>query len=646
MSSITVAKTAGFCFGVDRAVKLAYSEKGRCCTLGEIIHNKSVTDDLAAKGVRIIDDPCEAQPGERVIIRSHGVGSDVYKRLSELGIDYDDGTGPFVRRIQKIVEKCTAEGTLVVIVGDADHPEVQGIAGHGGDNVTIIPDTTALAAYLKNICKKCKKKVAIMPQTTYNINVWQKCREIAEGFPDAEVYDTICRATGDRQTEAQALAQTCDVMIVVGGINSANTRRLYEICRAHCGQTFFIQEAADIDVMIPSGILHKGDLRIGITAGASTPAHIIKEVRNHMSEKILDEDFNFEEELDASFKRIYTGNRVKGTVAAIGNTEVVVDLGAKQSGYIPIDEFTDDPDGEMVKVGDEVEAIVVKINDTEGTVSLSKKRVDAMKGFDDIIKASEEDSILEGTVSAVVKGGVIIMYKGVRIFIPKSQATVRRDEDLEKLVKTVQKFKIIEVNAQRNRAVGSIRQVLEAERKEAQAKFWETAEVGDVYKGEVKSLTSYGAFVDLGGIDGMVHISELSWDRIKNPAEVVSVGDILEVYIKELDPEKGRISLGYKREEDNPWVKFTNEYSEGDVITGKVASITPFGAFVRIIPGIDGLVHISQLADRKVGNVKEVVNVGDEVSAKITEIDADKKRISLSMRALLENSGEDAAEEE
>lgn len=300
----------------------------------------------------------------------------------------------------------------------------------------------------------------------------------------------------------------------------------------------------------------------------------------------------------------------------------------------------------MVKVGDEVEAIVVKINDTEGTVSLSKKRVDAMKGFDDIIKASEEDSILEGTVSAVVKGGVIIMYKGVRIFIPKSQATVRRDEDLEKLVKTVQKFKIIEVNAQRNRAVGSIRQVLEAERKEAQAKFWETAEVGDVYKGEVKSLTSYGAFVDLGGIDGMVHISELSWDRIKNPAEVVSVGDILEVYIKELDPEKGRISLGYKREEDNPWVKFTNEYSEGDVITGKVASITPFGAFVRIIPGIDGLVHISQLADRKVGNVKEVVNVGDEVSAKITEIDADKKRISLSMRALLENSGEDAAEEE
>ncbi|MBQ5316016.1 MAG: bifunctional 4-hydroxy-3-methylbut-2-enyl diphosphate reductase/30S ribosomal protein S1 [Oscillospiraceae bacterium] len=645
MMKIRIAKSAGFCFGVERAVELAEGFEGRCCTLGEIIHNRSVTDKLAASGVRIINSPEQAEGGETVIIRSHGVGRDVYDRLDSCGVPYLDGTCPFVKRIQRIVSECTEKGMDVVIVGDSEHPEVIGIAGHGGENVSVVPDIAALEMYLKKNCEKLQKSVAIMPQTTYNISNWQKCRELACRFPGTVVYDTVCRATSDRQSEAAQLAADSDVMIVLGGHNSSNTRKLYEICRERCAHTYCAEDMNELEMMIPQGIFHKGDAVIGITAGASTPAYIIKEVVTHMSEKFnMDEDFNFEEELEASFKRIYTGNRVKGTVIAVNNTEATVDLGTKQSGYVALSELTDNPalkPEDVVKVGEEYDFIVTKVNDAEGTVQLSKKKIDAMKGFDDIIKAKESGEILEGTVTAVVKGGVTILYNGVRVFIPKSQATARKDDKLEPLVKTVQKFKVIEVNEQRNRAVGSIRQVLSAERDAAKAKFWESAKVGDVFKGEVKSLTSYGAFVDLGGIDGMVHISELSWDRIRHPSEVVNVGDMLEVYIKELDPEKDRISLGYKKTEDDPWVKFENEYSVGDTVTGKVVSITPFGAFVRIMPGIDGLVHISQLADRKVSDVKEVVSVGDEVTAKITDADIEKKRISLSIRALSEAEGED-----
>ena len=363
-----------------------------------------------------------------------------------------------------------------------------------------------------------------------------------------------------------------------------------------------------------------------------------------MSEKMmnLDEDFNFEEALDASFKRIYTGNRVKGYITAVTNTEAVVDVGTKHTGYVALSELTDDPSlkpCDVVKVGDEVDLIVITINDAEGIVQLSKKKVDAMKGLDEIAKAKEEGTVLEGTVTNVVKGGVIVLANGVRVFIPASQATMRRDEKLEELVKTTVKFKVIEVNEQRGKAVGSIKAVLSAERDAAKAKFWESVQVGDVFKGEVKSLTSYGAFVDLGGIDGMVHVSELSWNRIKHPSEVVAVGDTLEVYVKDLDSEAGRISLGYKKDEDNPWVKFENDFSEGDVVNCKIVSITPFGAFAQIIDGIDGLIHISQISDKRVTNIKDVLSVGDEVTAKITEIDSEKKRISMSIKAVIEENG-------
>ena len=658
---IEIADKAGFCFGVDRAVKIVYNiiESGKkAVTYGEIIHNETVVNELKSCGVNVINSPEEIEKLENtsVVIRSHGVGRDIYELLEKrkpFGVTVCDGTCPFVARIHKIVSEKSGEGFEIIILGDKNHDEVQGIVKHCQNSPYICSDVAELREILQKKFKNFKKKVAIVAQTTYNIIIWEKCcRIIGSEYPEAEVYNTICSATAERQQSAVRLAESSDVMIVIGGKRSSNTAKLYDICREHCKACFLISDAGELErENIPEKLRELGEnFNIGITAGASTPAYIIKEVQNHMSEIIKnnDEDFDFASALDASFKKIYTGQRVKGYITAVNNTEATVDIGTKQTGYIALSELTDDPTlkvSDVVKVGDEVDLIVIKINDAEGIVNLSKKKVDAMVGFDKLVKAKEEDAVLEGTVTNVVKGGVIVITDGTRVFIPASQATARRDEKLENLLKKTVKFKIIEINEQKFKAVGSIKAVLNAEKDAAKAKFWENVKVGDKFKGEVKSITNYGAFVDLGGIDGMVHISELSWNRIKHPSEVVKVGDVIEVFVKELDRESGRISLGYKKDEDNPWVKFANEYSVGDVVEAKVVSITPFGAFAQIIPGIDGLIHISQIANKKVANVKDVLSVGDVVKAKITEIDTEKKRISMSIRELLEEEGTDESAE-
>lgn len=658
---IEIADKAGFCFGVDRAVKIVYNiieNGGKAVTYGEIIHNESVVDELKSRGVNVINSPEEIEKLENtsVVIRSHGVGRDIYELLEKrkpFGVDVCDGTCPFVARIHKIVSEKSGEGFDIIILGDKDHDEVQGIVKHCQKMPYICGNDDELREILQKKIKNFKKKVAIVAQTTYNIIIWEKCcRIIRSECPEAEVFNTICSATAERQQSAVRLAEKSDLMIVIGGKHSSNTAKLFDICREHCKACILISDAGELErENIPEKLRELGEnFNIGITAGASTPAYIIKEVQNHMSEIIKnnDEDFDFASALDASFKKIYTGQRVKGYITAVNNTEATVDIGTKQTGYIALSELTDDPTlkvSDVVKVGDEVDLIVIKINDAEGIVNLSKKKVDAMVGFDKLVKAKEEDAVLEGTVTNVVKGGVIVITDGTRVFIPASQATARRDEKLENLLKKTVKFKIIEINEQKFKAVGSIKAVLNAEKDAAKAKFWENVKVGDKFKGEVKSITNYGAFVDLGGIDGMVHISELSWNRIKHPSEVVKVGDVIEVFVKELDSESGRISLGYKKDEDNPWVKFANEYSVGDVVEAKVVSITPFGAFAQIIPGIDGLIHISQIANKKVANVKDVLSVGDVVKAKITEIDTDKKRISMSIRELLEEEGTDESAE-
>lgn len=650
--SIEVAKSAGFCFGVDRAVKLVYEEiekGGKVATFGPIIHNTSVVNEIESKGVRIVNDLSELRNDERLILRSHGVGKNIYDKLNEMGNEYIDATCPFVARIHKIVREQSEKGKIVLIAGDREHPEVDAIVKHCPGECYVFADEEELKEIFQKNYGFLKKKVAIVAQTTYNIIVWNKCIDI---IPDTlkdvtEIFQTICNATSDRQTAAIELARRSDVMIVIGGKHSSNTIKLFSVCSKYC-RTYHIEnsdELYDIDL--------SGASDIGITAGASTPAYIIKEVIQKMSEiqKTQEEEINFAEALEQSFKKIHTGERIKGIIVAVNNSEAIVDIGTKHTGFISLSELTNDPSkkpADVVSVGEEVDLVVIKINDQDGIATLSKKKVDEMVGFDNIVKAMEEGKILEGTVQRAVKGGVIVLVDGVGVFVPASHTGLGRDEDIEKLVKQQVSLKLIDVIPQRRRAVGSIKLVQKAIREEAQKKFWDTAEVGAVYKGEVKSITNYGAFVDLGGIDGMVHVSELSWKRIKHPSEVVKVGDVLEVYIKELNRETGRISLGYKKSEDNPWEKFKASYNVGDVVKATVVSITPFGAFASIIDGVDGLIHISQIANQRVDNVKDVLTVGQEVEAKITECDIENKRVSLSMRALLadENAADEAEDNE
>ena len=631
---VEVASTAGFCFGVDRAVNTVYRllEEGKqAATLGPIIHNPQVIEDLEARGVRAVERPEDTPPGHVLVIRSHGVPRSVEETLQALGVPYVDATCPFVKKIHKLAEHTGEEGKVFVLAGDAQHPEVQGIIGHCKGENFVVKNSKELEDLLKNHPELTTRPLAFAAQTTFHAGEWQNCLETLKKLcTNAAVFATICNATAKRQKEAKNLAQRCDRMVVVGGKDSSNTAKLRDICAEYC-ETYLIERADELPVF-------SAGLSVGITAGASTPASIIKEVLATMAE-VNNNEQNFEEMLEESLKNFNTDEKVHGVVVGISPTEVYVDVGRKQAGFIPANELSNDPSAkpeDLVKIGDEMDLLIMKTNDQEGTIMLSKRRVDAMKGWDEIAQAQENGDILEGKVIEVVKGGVIVLKGAMRIFVPASQATASRGEDLNELMGKEVRFRIIEVNRQRRRAVGSIRSVLREERKAAQEKFWEQVEEGQHYTGKVKSLTNFGAFVDLGGVDGMVHISELSWNRIKHPSEVLSVGDTVEVYVKGLDRENGKISLGYKRPEDNPWVKLEKEYPVGTVCTAKIVGMTQFGAFASVIPGIDGLIHISQIADHRIEKPQDVLKIGDEVKVKITDIDFDRHRVSLSIRALLE----------
>lgn len=660
---VILAKTAGFCFGVDRAVNMAYelaNSGARAATLGQLIHNSLVTDDLAAKGVRIISSPAEAQRGETVIIRAHGVAAEVYEELKGTGAEICDATCPFVKKIHLIVAENSGEDTEVFIAGDPNHPEVIGIKGHCKGEVNIFNSEAELDDIIKNDGKNYDKRIIAVSQTTFSQKVWKICKEkIKKYYTNAKIFDTICFATRERQDEAALISKQSDMMIIIGDRHSSNTAKLKAVCSENC-DTYLVERAAELNTINFSHCA-----TVGVTAGASTPSAIIKEVLFAMSEIVNEttniqveevpsevaaaEDMDFSAALEESLNNMSTDQRVKGVVMGITPTEIQVDIGRKHAGFVPMDEYSADPNADAakeLKVGDTLDLIIMKTNDAEGTVMLSKRRFDAQKAWTDIIAAEEDGRVLEGTVAEVIKGGILVVSGGVRIFIPASLATERKDEPLEDLLKKTVKFRIIEVNKQRRRAVGSIRAVLKDMRKEAAEAFWAQAEVGQKYHGVVKSMTNYGAFVDIGGVDGMVHISEMSWKRIKNPAEVFSIGQEVDVYIKALDAENKKISLGYRRDEDNPWEILRKNYPEGSVIEAEIVGLTTFGAFARIIPGIDGLIHISQIADRHISKPQDVLTVGDKVTCKITAIDFDKKRVSLSIRALIEPAAEEAAEEE
>lgn len=658
---VTVAKTAGFCFGVRRAVDTVYRQLEESCrtespklyTLGEIIHNPQVVEelnDLGAVAVEQLPELLTLEQTEKVlvIIRSHGVPHSVYEAFEENGIPYVDATCPYVRQIQKIVAD-QPQDTLVLVAGDAKHPEVKGIIGHCNATFVTFESAEELQKITENSPNLAKMNSVMVAQTTFNTSEWQKCVETAKKlYTKPKIFDTICKATLMRQTEAAHLAEVSDIMIVIGGRHSSNTRKLSDICSRYC-KTIWVETAqellngqADVVCQIAAGS------RVGVTAGASTPVRIIKEVQKTMSEILKEEEMSFEEMLDQSFKSAYTGEKVKAVVTSVAPNEITVDIGTKHTGYVPLAELTSDPSlkpEDIVKKGDEIELVVLRVNDVEGTVMLSKKRLDAQAGFEKVMAAAGTGEVLSGTVTDVVKGGVLAITEGVKVFIPASLSGVSKNEPLEQLLKQKVDFVIREVNEKRHRAVGSIKDVLKEQKKALEEKFWGEVEVGKRYQGVVKSLTSYGAFVDLGGVDGMVHISELSWLRIKHPSDVVKVGDVLDVYVKDIDTENKKISLGYKKTEDNPWEVLKRDYEIGSVVTAKVVSMTAFGAFAQIIPGVDGLIHISQISNERINKPQDVLTIGQEVQVQITDIDFDKKRVSLSMKALLDDSAEEAAEE-
>jgi 4-hydroxy-3-methylbut-2-enyl diphosphate reductase len=641
---VELAKTAGFCPGVKRAVNMVdqAAQTGKpTVTYGPIIHNHHVVERFAAMGVREIDHYDQAQPGTTVIIRSHGVSREVYEGLERRGVTIEDATCPFVKRIHTIVSDAEQRGRICLIIGVRSHPEVEAIAGWCREPY-VFETAQELENWLLEDPKRQNLPLIMVSQTTSTEKLWKNCTDsIKKLCTNCEIFDTICSATEKRQSEAAQLAQRCESMIVIGDKKSSNTKRLKEICSESCKDTCLIDSAADL-----TPVRYIGKLSVGITAGASTPEWIIKEVYNNMSDEIKTEaiEESFDQLLEQYDKSLNTGDKVTGIVTGITPTEIAVDLGTKHAGYIPASEISDDPTvkaEDLFQVGQEIEVYVIRVNDAEGTVMLSKKKLDAQKNWDEIETACEEKTVVEGYITEQNKGGVVASVKGIRVFIPASQTGVPKNGDMGALVKTNVQLKITEVNRQRKRVVGSIRAVTAEARKAAAEKIWNEIEVGKQYTGTVKSLTSYGAFVDIGGVDGMVHVSELSWSRIKTPADVVSVGDEIQVYVISFDPEKRKISLGYKTDATNPWTIFTNNYNVDDVVTVKIVKLMTFGAFAEIIPGIDGLIHISQIADRRIGKPEDVLSEGQEVDAKIIDIDVEKKRISLSIRALLEEGYED-----
>ncbi len=643
-----LAENAGFCFGVKRATGALEdllsnntSQDTHFYTLGALIHNPVYTASLEARGVRSVTteealEIAELRSGSHtLLIRTHGVALDIERRLREKEAKNPhfhvlDMTCPFVKRIHKIAESETTDRTVFLLLGTQKHPEVQGIMSYVRGEGYVFETLEELKNLLAT--HDFGEKLPILAaQTTQSLTELKKCRKFLENlYTNAVFFGTICNVTENRQKNASELAAVCDGMIVIGGKESSNTHKLYELCRAFCAHTVWIERAEEL---CPGEFSDTHQL--GITAGASTPDRIIMEVYKAMS----NETQEFAQMLEESFKSLHTGETVTGTVESVSQAEIKLDLGAKVTGIIVRDQITDDPAvklADMFKVGDTVTAFVIRVDDNNGVATLSKKRVDADKHWLDLMAIYNEGTTVEGTVLEAIKGGLLIQIDTNKVFIPASHSGLPRNADLSVLVGTTQRVRIVDVDERRKRAIASIRVIKNEERKEKEAAFWSEIEVGKHYTGTVKNMTSYGAFVDLGGVDGMVHKDELSWRPIRHPSAVVSVGQELDVFVKEFNPETKRISLGYKSEENDMWSKYVKDHAVGDIVEGKIVSLMPFGAFAEVSEGVDGLIHISQIALNKIDNPADVLSMGETVTVKITKIDEEKRTLSLSIRSLLE----------
>lgn len=636
MSEIKVAKSAGFCFGVKRAIEMAYNvidKKQPIYSYGQLIHNKTVTDDLQKKGLQIVEDLDNIETGT-LLIRSHGVEKALYDKAEQKGLEILDGTCPFVKKIHDIVHQKQAEGKGILIVGDGTHPEVVGIAGWCEDAIILPEETVA-----QNTKISTDKIYAVVVQTTYRQSKLDKILEILQkrGI-QIEIYNTICSATEIRQNETEQLSKEVEKMVVIGGKNSSNTQKLVEICKKNCKNTVHIETICDLVL----NNFEKND-KIGITAGASTPPAIIKEVVGTMSEALENavqnlggsEEVSFAQMLEESLVTLHTGDVVKGTVIQVVNEEVSVNLGYKSDGVISRGEFSSDPTiipSKTVQPGDEIEVFVVRVNDGDGNVMLSRKRIEAQKGMEEIEAAYNEKAVVTGTVTQVVKGGLIAVVNGVNVFIPSSQVSNRFIEDLSVFNGQELEFNIIEMDRVKRRIIGGRKALVEQEIAAKRAALFETIQAGTKVNGTVSRLTDFGAFVDLGGIDGLIHISEMSWGRISNPKELLKEGQAVEVFVLDVDKEKGKISLSLKDADSNPWKIATEKYAAGTVVEGKVVRMVPFGAFVELEEGVDGLVHISQIANKHVVKPEDELKVGEIIKVKVLEVNTEQKKISLSKR--------------
>ena len=654
MRTVILSEYAGFCPGVKRAdlaVNELISKKGEnevIYTLGTLIHNRLYNEELAARGVRsvsfdeieslIVDAP---QKKHTLVIRTHGIPKEQDSALRKLEAKYNnfkvvDMTCPSVKKIHKIAENSTTENTVFLLFCNPSHPEAVGIMSYAtGEKHTISePGELLKINFTEKIPILCS-------QTTENLEVFAKNKKILKNLcTNAIFFDTICSVTENRQNEAIKIASKSDMMIVIGGKDSSNTKKLYELCSRVCPDTLWIESAADLLADFPDHAR-----RVGITAGASTPDGIITEVLKKVMET---KEMDFETLLEDTLKTLHTGDTVNGIVCTIGDNEIKLDLGVKVTGVLTKEQITDDPTAnlrDMFKIGDEIAVFVIRVDDKSGLATVSKKRVDSDNSWVALKDAYDNGDIVEGTVVSANKGGVLVATLNNTVFVPASQTGIAKGGDLSVLVGTTQKLKLIEFDVTKKKALGSIKVVLVEEKQAREAAIWATLEVGQHYTGTVKNLTAYGAFVDIGGVDGMVHNTELSWKRIKHPSQVVSVGQQIEVFIKELDAEKKRISLGYKTQEMDSWFQFVKVHEVGEILPAKIVSLTPFGAFAEVSEGVDGLIHISAISTERINAPADVLKIGDVVDVKITNIDDENRKLSLSIRAITEAAERAAAAE-
>lgn len=636
---IILAKSAGFCFGVQRAVDMAYEQAGHreVYTFGPIIHNEEVIEDLKSKGVNIIEDldELEGKSDCTVVIRSHGVEKKVYDDLNSRGIHVVDATCPFVKKIHNIVKKDSEAGRVIIIVGDPNHQEVKGIVGWCSGEVHVVDSEEGIISLI-DVLSDESREISVVSQTTFNLNKFNNIVDIIRNkLYNVNVYETICNATAVRQKEAKEIASRVDAMIVIGGRNSSNTQKLYDISKKECENTYYIQTLVDLDLTTFESVS-----RVGITAGASTPNYIIKEVHSSMAE------LSFEQMLenDESKVSIRQGELVDGTVIDVKPDEIVVDIKYKSDGIITKSEYTNAPNvdlTELVHVGDPITVKVIKTNDGEGQVALSYKQVAAEKVNEKLEEAFNNGEVLKGKVIQVVKGGLNVNVEESRVFIPASLVSDVYEKNLDKYLDQEIEFVLTEFNPKKRRIIGNRKKLVVEQKAEAAKELFARIEVGMVVEGTVKNVTDFGAFIDLGGADGLLHISEMSWGRVESPKKVFKVGDKVKAFIKAIDGEK--IALSLKFDETNPWVNAEEKYAIGNVVKGRIARMTDFGAFVELEPGVDALLHVSQISYEHVAKPEDVFKIGDEIEAKIVDFKPEDKKISLSIKALQEPPVEEEA---